>query len=134
MPNAFGVEHYTEIEKRFFSEKSREKAAKKGDALPDGSFPIKNRKDLKNAERLVGRSKHPAAAEALIERKEKEFGVSKSVKTGLEMVANAGKMPSRSHMTGGSKRPTDALKALRNKKIVGKKPSFKVDNTTAETS
>lgn len=35
----------------------REKAAEKGQALPDGSFPIRNINDLKNAVRAYGRAK-----------------------------------------------------------------------------
>jgi hypothetical protein len=59
-----------DIDKRFFSARSRRKAADQGDALPDGSFPIKNKGDLKNAKRLIGHSKHPEAARALIARRE----------------------------------------------------------------
>jgi len=40
----------------------REQAAKKGYALPDGSFPIANVSDLKNAIQASGRAKDPAAA------------------------------------------------------------------------
>jgi len=112
MVNAFGVEH-TPVSKRFFSASARRKDAKQGDALPDGSFPIKNRKDLANAKRLVGHSKHPAAAEALIERKEKELGVSKSVKVGLAMVKNAPKTMSKTSMTGGTKHNSDLLNRLK---------------------
>lgn len=65
---AFGA-----ISKRDFSTKQREKLAAKGDALPDGSFPIKNKSDLKNAERLESRSKHPAEVEAYIAEKKKEL-------------------------------------------------------------
>jgi starvation-inducible DNA-binding protein len=39
-----------------FTEKEREKLAKKGEALPDGSYPIRNVQDLKNAIRAYGRS------------------------------------------------------------------------------
>lgn len=61
------------IAKRDFSTGQREKLAAKGDALPDGSFPIKSRGDLKNAEKLEGHSKHPAEVAALIERKKAEL-------------------------------------------------------------
>jgi hypothetical protein len=40
--------------KRAFSDKEREAAAKKGHALPDGSYPIKSHKDVKNAVKLFG--------------------------------------------------------------------------------
>lgn len=41
----------------YIPEKVREKAAEKGQALPDGSFPIRNIKDLKNAVHAYGRAK-----------------------------------------------------------------------------
>ena len=42
-------------EEREFSTKQREKLADKGEALPDGSYPIKNRVDLINAIKSQGR-------------------------------------------------------------------------------
>jgi hypothetical protein len=45
------------MEKREFSEESRERMAGAGTAMPDGSFPIGNRADLMNAIRSVGRAK-----------------------------------------------------------------------------
>ena len=105
--DAFGVE------KRFFSAKARKKDAKKGDALKDGSFPIKDKADLANAERLEHFSKHPGAVKRLISRKKKEFDVSKSafgvehsgiskgsVKTGLKLV---GKGRGNAHTFGSSR-------------------------------
>lgn len=41
----------------YVSKKSREQAAEKGQALPDGSYPIRNESDLKNAIRAYGRAK-----------------------------------------------------------------------------
>lgn len=49
-----------------FTEQNRESLAKKGKALPDGSFPIRNASDFHNAVKAVGRSKNPAAAKAFI--------------------------------------------------------------------
>ena len=46
---------------RKFNVKKRQKDAKKGYALPDGSFPIENAEDLHNAMQLSGRSKHGKA-------------------------------------------------------------------------
>jgi hypothetical protein len=58
----------TEV-KREFSADERAKAADKGHAMDDGSFPIKNAADLRNAIRLVGRAKNPAdARKHIIER------------------------------------------------------------------
>jgi hypothetical protein len=48
--------------KRMYSASDRRKLADSGDALPDGSFPIKNVDDLKNAIAAFGRAKDPEAA------------------------------------------------------------------------
>ncbi len=48
--------------KRKFSADERDVAAESGAALPDGSFPIKNKGDLKNAISAYGRAKNKAAA------------------------------------------------------------------------
>lgn len=63
------------IAKRDVKTKERTSLASHGDALPDGSFPIKNKGDLANARQAVGRSKNPGAARALIRRRAKELGV-----------------------------------------------------------
>lgn len=60
-----------EVEKRDVSTKEREKLADKGQALPDGSFPIANVGDLKNAIRAIGRAKDPAKAKAHIKKRAK---------------------------------------------------------------
>jgi len=59
---------------RFFSEGSREKLADKGHALPDGSFPIENEKDLKNAIKAHGRAKDVNKAKAHIKKRAKALG------------------------------------------------------------
>lgn len=41
----------------YVPKKAREQAAEKGEALPDGSFPIRNEGDLKNAIKAYGRAK-----------------------------------------------------------------------------
>ena len=41
----------------YVPKKSREQAAEKGEALPDGSYPIRNENDLKNAIKAYGRAK-----------------------------------------------------------------------------
>jgi len=45
-----------------FSPKQRERLAKEGKALPDGSYPIRNTADLKNAIQAYGRSKESERA------------------------------------------------------------------------
>lgn len=52
--------------KRDFSDEKRQELADKGHAMPDGSFPIENKEDLKNAVAAFGRAKDPAAAKAHI--------------------------------------------------------------------
>ena len=57
----------TEIEsKRKFTQEQRDKDASTGAALPDGSYPIENESDLKNAISAYGRAKDKAAAKAHI--------------------------------------------------------------------
>ena len=46
-----------EVEKREFTDAQREEMASAGQALPDGSYPIKTVKDLKNAIQAYGRAK-----------------------------------------------------------------------------
>lgn len=48
--------------KRAFSDEEREKMAKEGTALSDGSYPIANRDDLQNAIQAFGRAKNKSAA------------------------------------------------------------------------
>ena len=60
----------------YVSEKTREKAAEKGEALPDGSFPIRNVSDLKNAIHAYGRAKPAkrAAVRSHIKKRAKALG------------------------------------------------------------
>lgn len=52
------------------SRKARQMAEEKGQALPGGRFPIRNRADLENAIRAVGRAKgsHDAVRRFIIKR------------------------------------------------------------------
>ena len=65
----------SQLEERTFSAAEREKAAKKGQAMPHGGFPIKNATDLKNAIQAVGRAKNPEAAKAHIRKRAKALGL-----------------------------------------------------------
>jgi hypothetical protein len=67
---------------REFPSETREKMAKKGTAMPDGSYPIANAKDLSNAIQAIGRAKDPAAAKAHIKRRAKALGLSKMIPDG----------------------------------------------------
>jgi hypothetical protein len=44
-----------------YNAQQRRDAAKRGDALPDGSFPIMDQEDMNNAATLAGNSSHPKA-------------------------------------------------------------------------
>lgn len=59
---------------RDFSAEERQKLAKSGEALPDGSFPIVTRQDLENAIHAIGRASDPAAAKAHIKKRAKALG------------------------------------------------------------
>jgi hypothetical protein len=59
---------------RDFNAVERKKAAGSGEALPDGSFPIKSKGDLKNAIKLAGKAKDPAAAKRHIKKRARALG------------------------------------------------------------
>lgn len=52
----------------------RRKLADKGQALPDGSFPIRDRADLKDAIQSYGRANDKAVAKRWIKRRARELG------------------------------------------------------------
>lgn len=52
-----------------YSPEVRERMAKDGEAMPDGSFPIADCEDLKNAIQAIGRAKDPAAAKRHIKKR-----------------------------------------------------------------
>jgi len=62
--------------RRTFTADERKTAAKKGAAMPDGSFPILNESDLKNAIHAIGRASNPAAAKAHIKKRARALGLS----------------------------------------------------------
>lgn len=59
---------------REFSEDERERLAKKGHAMADGSFPIVTEEDLRNAIQAIGRAKDPEAAKRHIKKRARELG------------------------------------------------------------
>ena len=61
--------------KRAYTEESREQMAKAGNALPDGSFPIKDESDLRNAIQAYGRAKDKDAAKAHIMKRALDLGL-----------------------------------------------------------
>ncbi len=60
--------------RRTVSTAEREKLASKGAAMPDGSYPIANVGDLKNAIQAIGRAKNPAAVKAHIKKRAAALG------------------------------------------------------------
>lgn len=60
--NNFALGHKADIEKankNYFSHKERKDLAKKGEAMPNGKYPIRNAADLHDAIKLVGSSSMP---------------------------------------------------------------------------
>jgi len=53
--------------------KERQKLAEEGKALPDGSFPIRNRDDLQDAIQSYGRAKDKDEAKRWIKRRAKQL-------------------------------------------------------------
>ena len=64
----------TELSKRKFSDDQRRELADRGEALPDGSFPIPDRASLEDAIHAYGRAKDKAAAKAHIEKRARALG------------------------------------------------------------
>lgn len=56
-----------------FTSERRQKLASKGQALPDGSYPIRNAADLANAIKAFGRAKNKARAKAWIIRRARDL-------------------------------------------------------------
>ena len=69
------------LEKREFSAEERRSLADEGKALPDGSYPIETRQDLRNG-CSIGRAKNRARAIRHIRRRAIEMGV-KDCRSGL---------------------------------------------------
>lgn len=56
-----------------FPSKQRQALANKGQAMPEGGFPIRNRADLKRAIQAIGRAKNPDAAKAWIKKRARQL-------------------------------------------------------------
>jgi len=61
-------------EKRFYTRKRRTEYSKRGWALPDGSFPIRDVGDLRNAIQAFGLGKNRAAAKRHIMKRARQLG------------------------------------------------------------
>ena len=62
------------IAKKDFTQEERDKAAKSGAAMKDGSYPINDKGDIENAIKLYGRAKNKAAAKRHIVKRAKALG------------------------------------------------------------
>lgn len=66
---------------RDFTTEERQRLAKSGEAMPDGSFPIVTRQDLENAIHAIGRASDPAAAKAHIKKRARALGAEDLIPT-----------------------------------------------------
>ena len=64
------------LNEREYSDAQREAMADSGEALPDGSFPIADETDLKNAIQAYGRAKNQSAAAKHIAKRARALGLS----------------------------------------------------------
>lgn len=76
----------TGLQARDYSQEQREAMAKKGQALPDGSFPIADREDLENAIQAFGRASDPDAAKRHIKKRARELGLEELIPEGWNSV------------------------------------------------
>ena len=63
------------VEKKDYSDDERGKMAESGEAMEDGSFPIKTKKDLENAVQAYGRAKDKDKAKTHIMARAKDLGL-----------------------------------------------------------
>ena len=56
------------------SQHGRDEAEKKGDAMPGGRFPIRNKGDLENAKHAFGRAKDKPKVRGWINKRARELG------------------------------------------------------------
>ena len=61
--------------KKNYSREQRDEMAGNGQAMPDGSFPIKDEEDLRNAIRLAGNASNPEAAKRHIRKRARALGL-----------------------------------------------------------
>jgi len=67
--------------KRAYNEESRDQMAKSGSAMSDGSYPIKDESDLRNAVQAYGRAKDKEAAKAHIMKRALDLGLEELIPT-----------------------------------------------------
>jgi hypothetical protein len=72
----------TAFEKKDYSTRARQRMADSGEAMPDGSFPIGNAKDLHNAIQSIGRASNPAKVKAHIKSRARALGMEDAIPEG----------------------------------------------------
>lgn len=68
--------------KREFSQEERDRLARSGAAMPDGSYPIQNASDLRNAIQAYGRAKNPEAVRRHIIKRARVLGLTRLLPEG----------------------------------------------------
>jgi hypothetical protein len=73
--NGYYADPFNSLSKRERSQETRQRMAEHGTAMPDGSFPIANASDLRNAIQSVGRAKDYNAAKQHIMHRARSLGL-----------------------------------------------------------
>jgi hypothetical protein len=81
------------VNRRVFSEDQRKEMAKSGTALPDGSFPIATKQDLKNAIQAIGRAKDRGRAMAHIKKRARALGMAELLPATWKSLADSPELP-----------------------------------------
>lgn len=74
---------------RDYSDEERKQLAEEGKAMEDGSYPIADEEDLKNAIQAIGRASDPEAARAHIEKRARELELEDLISEDWSLVASA---------------------------------------------
>lgn len=123
------------VAKREFSAAARRSDARSGAAMPDGSFPIKDEEDLRNAMRLAGHAKNPTAARAHIKSRAKALGLTDKLSAAYKGDGNAvskvlSLFKAIGHATGAL---SESVKSIVGDKDVADKPKL-IDETIKQFS
>lgn len=84
------IEDEVRLRERDYTIKQRRKMAKRGQAMKDGTFPIRTAVDLRNAIRLAGNAKNPRKARRFIMKRAAALGLSDRVPSSWEPGGSSG--------------------------------------------
>ena len=104
--------------KRAFTDDQRTSMAKEGNALPDGSYPISNAGDLRNAISAFGRAKDKEAAKRHIMKRAKALGQEKLIPV--------------SWLTGGSSSMSEKSASLDDQDFISSLIEFELLNSDTD--